>query len=47
MRHTIKFLKRKAKKLCKEKKISHMQALHILAKENGFRSWGDLLANVS
>ncbi len=36
-------LKRKAKKLKKEKSISHIEALNLISQSLGYSIWGDLL----
>jgi hypothetical protein len=37
--HSLEYIKRQAKKLKKERNITHTQALEILAKENGYSNW--------
>lgn len=39
----ILYIKRLAKKLKKEKKIKHSEALDIISKEKGYMGWKDLL----
>lgn len=38
-KHTVDYLKRLAKKIKKERSISHSLALDIIAKENGYSNW--------
>lgn len=37
-------IKKQAKKLCKSTELTHMQALHAIAQNHGFKTYASLLA---
>lgn len=43
MRLSISWLRRQAKTVKKELSVSHTKALDIVAREQGFKGWSDLL----
>lgn len=44
---TVAYIKRQAKKVKKDKNITHTQALEQLAKEHGFANWKDCLQKLN
>lgn len=44
-KENIDWLKRQAKKLKKEKGITHAKSLDLIAKSKGYNNWKDLIKN--